>query len=112
MKTLGRNVVTGEWEYVTSDNGNEPVWFTTLCQVLKCEMREQPFNNREGFGIPTQDSIINRLMPDYYLSRIQQQFSEYFPYPPQITRVEGYPVPTYKVSVTLTSQQTLEQLVN
>ena len=112
MKTLGRNVVTGAWEYVNSDNGNELVWFTTLCQVLKAEMREQPFNNREGFGTPTQDSIINRLMPDYFLANIQKQFGEYFPYPPQITRVSGYPVPTYKVSVTLSDNKTLEEMVN
>jgi len=112
VKTLGRNVITGGWGYVTSDNGNELVWFTTLCQVVKAEMREQPFNNREGYGIPTQDSIINRLMPDYYLVKIQQQFSEKFTYPPQITRVSGYPEPTYKVAVTLSSGQTLEQLVS
>ena len=112
METLGRNVTTGEWKYVTSDNGAELVWFTTLCQVLKAEMREQPFYNIEGFGIPTQDSIINHLMPDYYLMKIKEKFSEYFISPPTITRVSSYPEMAYNVSVILSTGQTLEQLVS
>jgi hypothetical protein len=58
---------------------------------------ESPFFST--YGIPAQQSIIQQVFPDYYVSLTQQTFSAYFA-SLLITRLSGSNPPTYQVSVT------------
>lgn len=66
------------WVGVETDpNGyNDAVWLTALSQVLQLNLNESPiFGN---WGIPSQQSAITQVFPDYYVMIVQQQFSEHF----------------------------------
>lgn len=95
MRTYGRNS-EGQWVLVeTDDNGfNDSVYLTTLIQNLKLAPQESPFyaNN----GIPANGSVIQQILPTYYVNRIQQQFSKYFS-SLQIAMVSDDP-PIYNIS--------------
>ncbi|WP_338659067.1 hypothetical protein [Yersinia intermedia] len=95
MRTYGRNS-EGQWALVeTDDNGfNDSVYLTTLIQNLKLAPQESPFyaNN----GIPANGSVIQQILPTYYVNRIQQQFSQYFS-SLQIAMVSDDP-PIYNIS--------------
>lgn len=95
MRTYGRNS-EGQWVLVeTDDNGfNDSVYLTTLIQNLKLAQQESPFyaNN----GIPANGSVIQQILPTYYVNRIQQQFSQYFS-SLQIAMVSDDP-PIYNIS--------------
>ncbi|CFQ96998.1 TPA: hypothetical protein ACJ2X1_003849 [Yersinia enterocolitica] len=95
MRTYGRNS-EGQWVLVeTDDNGfNDSVYLTTLIQNLKLAPQESPFyaNN----GIPANGSVIQQILPTYYVNRIQQQFSQYFS-SLQIAMVSDDP-PIYNIS--------------
>lgn len=72
------NPNTYVWIEVSTDaNGyNEQVWLTTLSQVLQLGLNESPiFGN---YGIPSQQSVVTSIPPDYYVSLTQQQFAQYF----------------------------------
>lgn len=77
MRTYGRDE-NGNWmTVVTDENGfNDSVWLTTLVQNLKLAPQESPFyaNN----GIPANGSVIQQILPTFYVNRMQQQFSRYF----------------------------------
>lgn len=77
MRTYGRDS-NGKWEVVVTDvNGfNDSVYLTTLVQNLKLAPQESPFfaNN----GIPANGSVIQQILPTFYVNRLQQQFSGYF----------------------------------
>lgn len=96
MRTYGR--VNGVWEEVSSDtvNGDDLVWLTTLIQCLKLVLGESPFY--ATYGIPAQQSVIQQVFPDYYVSQTQSQFSRYFA-SLIIAKLEGRE-PTYRVDVT------------
>lgn len=105
MRTWGRtgqvNGVGGTWTLVeTAGNGdNSMVYLTTLIQNLRLNLGESPFyaNN----GIPAYQSVMTQIAPDFYVSRIQQQFAQYFA-SLTITRVQNTTQPTYNVqAVTL-----------
>lgn len=110
MRTYGRvrNPVTQEfvpdpvtgmiWRVVeTDDNGfNDEVYLTTLCQVLQLNLNESPFY--ADWGIPAQPTIVQQVQPDFYISRIQSRFAQYFA-ALLIAKTESNP-PTYKVNVT------------
>ncbi|CAH3931174.1 hypothetical protein AI2680V1_4188 [Citrobacter freundii] len=95
MKTYGRNS-DGKWTLVeTDENGfNDAVYLTTLVQNLKLAPQESPFfaNN----GIPANGSVIQQVLPTYYVNRLQQQFSPYFS-SLQIALVSDDP-PVYNIS--------------
>jgi hypothetical protein len=84
MRTFGRvaqdplypDVLT--WVEVDTDaNGfNDLVYLTTLAQVLKLNLNESPFYG--NFGIPAKPSLVTQVLPDYYVTFTQQQFSQYF----------------------------------
>lgn len=82
MRTYGR--ITDEfgrksWVVVESDpaTGSDSwVWVTTLCQCLLLNLNESPFYAQ--YGIPAEQSILQQIQPDYYVSRTQQQFAQYF----------------------------------
>ncbi|CNH95517.1 Uncharacterised protein [Yersinia intermedia] len=79
----------------TDENGfNDSVYLTTLIQNLKLAPQESPFyaNN----GIPANGSVIQQILPTYYVNRIQQQFSQYFS-SLQIAMVSDDP-PIYNIS--------------
>ena len=101
MRTYGRvlNPATGNlsWQVVTTDAAgyNDYVYLTTLCQVLQLNLNESPFY--ANYGIPAQQSVIQQLFPDYYVSVTQQQFARYFA-SLTISKVKSR-TPTYQVSV-------------
>ncbi|MDU2046610.1 MAG: hypothetical protein E6712_17695 [Clostridium sp.] len=77
MRTYGRNA-DGKWvEIVPDENGfNDSIYLTTLIQNRKLAPQESPFyaNN----GIPSYGSVIQQVLPTYYVDRLQRQFSQYF----------------------------------
>lgn len=81
---------------------NDYVHLTTLIQTMKLELGESPFYGNSG--IPAKPTIVQQIAPDFYATRIQQQFAQYFANL-TIARVpapDGYPpgTPTYNVAVT------------
>lgn len=112
MRTWGRvgqvNGVGGTWQEVTTaPNGdNSMVYLTTLIQNLRLNLGESPFyaNN----GIPAYQSVMTQIAPDFYVSRIQQQFAPYFA-SLQIKRVPGTAQPTYNVTAVTLYGAVLEQ---
>lgn len=83
MRTYGRvPVVKGgpaiKWVLVQTDpqGGNDGVYLTTICQVLKLSLNESPFF--ASYGIPAADSVIQQTNPDYNSSLTQQAFAPYF----------------------------------
>ena len=95
MRTYGRDA-NGKWVLVVPDeNGfNDSIYLTTLIQNLKLAPQESPFfaNN----GIPAQSSVIQQVLPTYYVDRLQRQFSQYFS-SLQIAMVRDDP-PVYNIS--------------
>ncbi|HFU0596223.1 TPA: hypothetical protein ACGTUJ_000383 [Escherichia coli] len=77
MRTYGRDE-DGKWLKVETDsNGfNDSVYLTTLIQNLKLAPQESPFFAENG--IPANGSVIQQILPTFYVNRIQQQFSQYF----------------------------------
>ncbi|MEQ9902577.1 hypothetical protein [Pectobacterium aroidearum] len=77
MRTYGRDA-GGKWVLVETDaNGfNDAVHLTTLVQNLKLAPEESPFYAQNG--IPANSSVIQQVLPTYYVNRLQQQFSQYF----------------------------------
>lgn len=101
MRTYGRIPnAQGQlvWVEVTTDaNGNNDfVYLTTLCQVLLLNLGESPFY--ATYGIPQAQSVLQQLLPDYYVALTQQLFAPYFA-SLVISRVNTNP-PTYQVGVT------------
>ncbi len=99
MRTYGRVTnIDGSrtWVEVSTDaNGyNDNVYLTTLCQVLQLNLGESPFY--ANFGIPAFQSVVTQVMPDYYVSITQQQFSTYFA-SLMINRVPGSFPPVYNI---------------
>lgn len=108
MRTYGRtvDVLSGKktWWVVTTDmNGfNDSVYLTALAQVCKLNLGESPFFGT--WGIPAHQSVVTQIFPNYYMARIQQQFSGYFasliltPIPDAVDD-DGRPSPAYNISV-------------
>ena len=100
LRTYGRinqvNGLGGTWVEVTTDaNGlNDAVYLTTICQVLKLNLNEDPF--WANYGIPGQQSVITQVFPDYYAAQTQTQFAPFFS-SLVITRIQGSNPPVYNV---------------
>jgi hypothetical protein len=75
---------------------NSAVWLTTLCQCLLLNLGESPFYAQ--YGLPAQQAIIQQVAPDYYVTRTQQQFAQYFA-SLTIAKVPSAVEPTYNVAV-------------
>jgi hypothetical protein len=88
---------TKTWVEVTTDANNfdDNVWLTTLAQALKLNLGESPFN--ANLGIPQMQTVVTQVMPDFYVSQIQQYFAPYFA-SLAITRVQGSFPPVYQVT--------------
>lgn len=87
-----------DWvEVTTDDNGyNDAVWLTTLAQVLQLNINESPFFG--NYGVPSQQSIVTQVLPDYYITLTQQNFAQYF-LSLIIVKQNAYD-PTYNVNAT------------
>jgi hypothetical protein len=102
VRTYGRAHTpngTLTWQVVQTDPTtglNDLVYVTTLCQVLLLNLGESPFSSQ--MGIPAQQSILQQIMPDYYVALTQQNFAPYFA-SLLISRTNTNP-PTYQVNIT------------
>jgi hypothetical protein len=99
MRTWGRITDKSgykQWVAVESDESGDFSygWLTTLIQTLKLNLGESPFYAQ--FGIPTQQSIVTQVYPDYYVNITQQQFAGYFA-SLTISKVDGAQNPTYDI---------------
>ncbi|CAI1566372.1 hypothetical protein [Serratia marcescens] len=96
MRTYGQDEF-GKWVTIATDaNGfNDAVYLTTLVQNLKLAPQESPFF--ANHGIPANGSVIQQIIPTFYVNRLQQQFSGHFS-SLQIALTEVDP-PVYDISV-------------
>jgi hypothetical protein len=78
MRVYGRSATTGQWVEVQTDasGANDYVYITALIQCLKLNINESPF--WANWGIPAQQSVVQQIFPDFYVSLMQQRFSPYF----------------------------------
>lgn len=106
MRTWGR--ITNPdgsrtWVKVSTDeNGqNDLVWLTTLIQCLKLNLNESPFFG--DLGIPAHQSVVQQVVPDFYVAKTQQYFSSHFASlivaKANNFDKRGRPVPTYNINV-------------
>ena len=104
MRIYGRttNPTTGvkTWVTVQTDvNGyNDAVNLTWLAQVLKLNTGESPFYG--AWGIPQVQTIMTQIFPDYYVMKVQQQFSGMFAYIAIARASLTESAPVYNVAVT------------
>lgn len=96
MRTYGR--LNGVWQEVQTDAAgfDDYVWVTTLIQCLLLNLGESPFYSQ--YGIPAHPSVVQQVLPDFYVSRTQQQFSPHFA--SLAIAKQAAPTPTYLVTVT------------
>jgi hypothetical protein len=110
LRTYGRIVPNPlfpdqkQWVVVTTDarGFNDDVWLTTLIQVIKLNLGESPFYS--NYGIPAHPSVVMQIAPDFYMTRTQQQFAQYFlslmiSKGPDAPDELGIPSPSYNVRV-------------
>lgn len=100
MRTYGRTYDANgnaTWVVVETDpqGFNDGVYLTTLCQVLQLNPGESPFF--ANYGVPSQQSIVTQVFPDFYMMRTQQQFTPLFP-ALSIKKVP-LPAPYYDITV-------------
>jgi hypothetical protein len=100
LRTWGRTYDeygNATWVEVTTDAAgyNDNVYLTTLAQVLKLNLGEDPFF--ANYGIPQYQTIVTQVFPDYYMMQTQTQFAGYFA-SLTITRVQGAFPPAYNVA--------------
>lgn len=108
MRTYGRQTQSDgslKWIVVetTKDGNNDLIWIVTLCQVLKLFLNESPF--WANYGIPAQQSVMTQIFPDFYVSRTQQQFAQYFA--SLIVYRQPFPTPNYVINITTNSGEKL-----
>ena len=67
-----------KWVEVLPDASGltDGIMITTLAQVLRLNLGESPFY--ANYGIPGAQSVLQQIVPDYYVNRTQQQFAQYF----------------------------------
>jgi hypothetical protein len=93
-----------KWVEVLPDASGllDAIFITTLVQVLRLNLGESPFFG--NWGIPAEQSVLQQIVPDYYVNRIQQQFAPYFASliivrEDVVEPPNQRPVPTWRVSV-------------
>jgi hypothetical protein len=101
MRIWGRRYLpdgTYVWDKTETapDGSDDMVYVVDLVQVLRLNRNESPFY--ANWGIPAQQSVIQQVFPDYYVTLTQQQFSAFFA--SLIVARLAAPDPTYRVSVT------------
>jgi len=105
MRTYGRVLVDPlqpdgpkRWVEVSTDaNGlNDFVYLTAMAQTLKLNLNESPF--WANFGIPAKQSVLQQIMPDFYIVYTQQYYSQFFA--ALIVAKRNLPDPVYDFRVT------------
>lgn len=88
---------TKTWVVVQTDaNGfNDAVNCTWLCQALLLNLNESPFYS--DWGIPAKSDIVQQVQPDYYVTRTQMRFAQYFANL-LVAKVSSNP-PIYNISI-------------
>ncbi|SMG37148.1 hypothetical protein [Cedecea sp. NFIX57] len=109
MRTYGRDA-SGKWVMVSADdNGfNDAIYLTTLVQNLRLSPQESPFF--ANHGIPASGSVIQQILPTFYVNRLQQQFSPHFS-SLQIALMDVDP-PVYNISAITNSGSKIITQVN
>jgi hypothetical protein len=99
---------TYQWvEVSTQPNGlNDFVFLVALAQCIKLNLGESPIY--ANAGIPQYTTIMTQTFPDFYMSRIQQQYAQYFA-SLTITRVPGSSPPQYNVRAVTHSGAVISQ---
>lgn len=108
MRTYGRQTQADgslKWVEVSTaaDGNNDLVWIVTLCQTLKLVLNESPFF--ANYGIPAIQSVITQVFPDFYVSRTQQQYAQYFA--SLIVYRQPLPTPNYTINITTNNGEKL-----
>jgi hypothetical protein len=85
---------TYQWVVVETDASGiqDAFYVTALAQCIKLNLGESPIY--ANAGIPQYTTIMTQTFPDFYMSRIQQQYAQYFA-SLTITRVPGTLPPQY-----------------
>lgn len=104
MRTYGRRKQPdGSLKWVTvettRDGNDDLIWIITLAQTLKLFLNESPFF--ANYGIPAKQSVLTQVFPDFYVSRTQQQFAQYFA--SLIVYKKQLPSPEYVINITTNS---------
>jgi hypothetical protein len=88
---------------------NDDVYIVALAQGLKLNTNESPFWG--NYGLPAHQSIMQQIMPDYYVLQLQQLYQQFFsslivskitpPLTPQLGNLqqENVPAPVYRFNV-------------
>ena len=104
MRTYGRITNpngTKTWIEVQTDptTGSKSwIYVTTLCQALMLNLGEAPFD--ASSGLPAEQSVIQQIAPDFYVTRTQQQFAQFFA-SLIVAKDPLAKVPTYNINATL-----------
>lgn len=101
MRTYGRLTNpdgSRTWVVVqtAADGSQDYVYVTALCQVLLLNLNESPFY--ANWGLPAKPDIIQQVQPDFYISRVQQQFAPRFAN--LVIAKLGSDPPAYKMNIT------------
>ena len=89
------------WQVVETDpvtGSNSWCYVTALAQVLLLNLGESPFY--ANYGLPAQQSVIQQISPDFYVSWIQQQYAQFFA-SLIVSKDQAQATPTYNISATL-----------
>lgn len=108
MRTYGRvydEFGNYQWIEVDTDaNGfNDAVMLTTLIQCLKLNPGESPFF--ANYGVPSYQSVVTQVFPDFYVARTQSQFAPYFA--ALTIKKQSLPAPYYDVNITTHAGSTI-----
>lgn len=60
----------------TEEGLNDGVHITAMAQTFKLNLNESPF--WANFGIPAHESVMQQIWPDFYVTFIQQYYSQFF----------------------------------
>lgn len=65
------------WVVVETEDGfNDKVYITAMAQTLKLNLNESPF--WANFGIPARQSVLQQIMPDFYIVYTQKYYAQFF----------------------------------
>lgn len=110
MRVYGRVLVNPlepdgpkEWKVIeTTEAGyNDLVHITAMAQTLQLNLNESPF--WANFGIPAKQSVMQQIMPDFYIVYTQKYYSQFFASltiaKKVVPDVNGSPSPVYDMSL-------------
>jgi len=107
MRTYGK--INNVWSTVQTDANqhDDYVWITTLLNNLNLVLGESPLYAQNG--IPAQDSLVTQVFPDFYVSKMQQEFAPHF-FSLKIYKTQSR-TPTYQVDLITKKGTAINQVV-